>query len=145
MVNEAMASGLPVVSTRIGGIPEMLREGETAFLVEPGDVTALRECLFMLTQNPELRAKMGAAGHEFLVQAGAAGTPRHKTLMKSLPESPKRQGDADHWPCARHHRCQAIDFVVYIVLDNFMWIRATRPPCLSCLSSIENGAKPSFE
>ncbi len=72
VVNEAMASGLPVISTRIGGIPDMVREGETAFLVEPGDVAALRDCLCELAPNPVLRAKMGAAGHDFLIKSGVS-------------------------------------------------------------------------
>jgi glycosyltransferase involved in cell wall biosynthesis len=72
VVNEAMASGLPVISTRIGGIPDMVRKGETAFLVEPGDVEELRKCLIRLVSDPDLRARMGAAGHEFLVKSGVS-------------------------------------------------------------------------
>lgn len=72
VVNEAMASGLPVISTRIGGIPDMVKEWETAFLVEPGDVEELRKCLIRLVSDPDLRARMGAAGHEFLVKSGVS-------------------------------------------------------------------------
>ncbi len=72
VVNEAMASGLPVISTRIGGIPDMVREGETALLVEPGDVIGLQECLSKLASEPQLRSRMGAAGHEFLIKSGVS-------------------------------------------------------------------------
>jgi glycosyltransferase involved in cell wall biosynthesis len=72
VVNEAMASGLPVIATRIGGIPDMVREGETALLFDPGDVEGLRGCLRMLVNDPNLRKRMGRAGHEFVVQTGVS-------------------------------------------------------------------------
>ena len=56
---EAMAAGLPVVATAVGGIPELVRDGENGFLISPGDVAALAERIETLTQNPELRASMG--------------------------------------------------------------------------------------
>ncbi|MCA1962014.1 MAG: glycosyltransferase [Desulfomonile sp.] len=70
VVNEAMASGLPVIATRIGGIPDMVEEGKTALLHEPGDVQGLRQCLVALVHDPEARAQMGRAGHEFLKSSG---------------------------------------------------------------------------
>jgi glycosyltransferase involved in cell wall biosynthesis len=72
VVNEAMASGLAVIATRVGGIPDMVEEGETALLFEPGKVEELRECLRRLALSPELRARMGKAGHDFLVRAGVS-------------------------------------------------------------------------
>ena len=58
---EAMAAGLPVVSTRIGALSEVVLEGTTGFLVQPGDVAALAEALKRLAARPELRREMGAA------------------------------------------------------------------------------------
>lgn len=72
VVNEAMASGLPVISTRIGGIPDMVVEGETALLFNPGDLPALKQCLEKLVSNRELRQKMGKAGREFLMKSGVS-------------------------------------------------------------------------
>jgi glycosyltransferase involved in cell wall biosynthesis len=63
VVLEAMAAGLPVVSTRVGAIPEMVVSGETGELMAPGDGRALRAALERLA-DPELRARLGAAGHE---------------------------------------------------------------------------------
>ncbi|HTY24516.1 MAG TPA: glycosyltransferase [Desulfomonilaceae bacterium] len=70
VINEAMASGLPVIATRVGGIPEMVKEGETALLHDPGDVAGLRRCLSTLVENPILRAEMGKNAREFVVQSG---------------------------------------------------------------------------
>jgi len=59
---EAMARGLPVVSTRIGGIPQQVLDGETGLLVEPDDVAQLAQALATLIQSPERRAAYGQAG-----------------------------------------------------------------------------------
>ena len=56
---EAMASGLPIVATNVGGIPEIVRDGCNGFLVSPGDIAALKLKLTTLIQNSELRAAMG--------------------------------------------------------------------------------------
>jgi glycosyltransferase involved in cell wall biosynthesis len=59
---EAMASKLPIVATRVGGIPEMVTEGQNGLLLEPEDVDGLsRVCIRLLT-NPEERLSMGAEG-----------------------------------------------------------------------------------
>jgi glycosyltransferase involved in cell wall biosynthesis len=59
---EALAAGRPVVATRVGGVPDVVREGEDGFLVDPGDVDALAERLARLARDPELRERLGAAG-----------------------------------------------------------------------------------
>jgi glycosyltransferase involved in cell wall biosynthesis len=59
---EAMAAGLPVVSTRTGGVPEVVVEGETGLLAEPGDVVALTDAMLRLARDPALRRQMGDAG-----------------------------------------------------------------------------------
>jgi glycosyltransferase involved in cell wall biosynthesis len=63
-VIEAMATGKPVVASRIGGIPEMVRDGETGVLVPPGDVDSLRAALTKLAKNRGARTEMGRAGRE---------------------------------------------------------------------------------
>ncbi len=70
VVNEAMATGLPVVATRIGGIPDMVEERKTALLYSPGDVVSLRAHLRALLEAPELRDRMGKAGRHRVEQAG---------------------------------------------------------------------------
>jgi len=56
---EAMAAGLPVVATRAGGIPEVVIEGETGLLVEPGNPPELAEAIIHLLTNPDTRRQMG--------------------------------------------------------------------------------------
>ena len=59
---EAMASGLPVVASRVGGIPTVVRENESGLLVRPGDPEALAAALQRLVDDPAGRERMGAAG-----------------------------------------------------------------------------------
>src|SRR5271157_1629571 len=72
VVNEAMASALPVIATRIGGIPDMVEEGKTAFLHDPGNAEELRGHIQTLVADAELRNKMGKAGHDFLIKSGVS-------------------------------------------------------------------------
>ena len=64
VVIEALAAGCPVVATSVGGVPDVVREGVDGFLVPPRDTEALAERLLRLAEDPELRARMGAAGRE---------------------------------------------------------------------------------
>lgn len=61
-IQEALAAGLPVVSTRTGAIPEAVREGETGLLAPPGDGAALRAALLHLSDDAELRRSMSVRG-----------------------------------------------------------------------------------
>ena len=56
---EAMAASLPIVTTRVAAIPEAVNDGESGFVVEPGDPEGLRDRLERLAKSPELRARMG--------------------------------------------------------------------------------------
>ena len=60
---DAMAAGLPVVATSVGGVPELIEDGKTGCLVPPRDAEALASRLRLLLCNPELRVSMGAAAY----------------------------------------------------------------------------------
>ncbi len=62
VVMEAMAMGVPVIATAIGGSVEQVAEGETGFLVPPGDAGALADRIERLIDTPELRQRLAAAG-----------------------------------------------------------------------------------
>ena len=59
---EAMAAGVPVVSTALSGIPEIVVDGETGYLVEPGDAVALAGAMEKILREPESSARLGRAG-----------------------------------------------------------------------------------
>jgi glycosyltransferase involved in cell wall biosynthesis len=58
---EAMARGLPIAASRVGGVPEIATDGVDAVLVEPGDPAALASCLGDLVEDPERRRELGEA------------------------------------------------------------------------------------
>ncbi|HEY6113107.1 MAG TPA: glycosyltransferase family 4 protein, partial [Gaiellaceae bacterium] len=61
---EALASGTPVVATRVGGVPDVVTDGATGFLVEPGDNDAAADRLAQLARDPALRSRLGESGRE---------------------------------------------------------------------------------
>jgi len=61
-VIEALAAGRPAVATRVGGIPDVVRDGVDGFLVDLGDADALADRLADLAADPIRRAEMGASG-----------------------------------------------------------------------------------
>jgi glycosyltransferase involved in cell wall biosynthesis len=61
---EAMSHGLPIVATRVGGIPELLRDGVDGLLLEPGDVPALASALVRLATQRDQRINMGQAARQ---------------------------------------------------------------------------------
>lgn len=63
-VLEAMAAGLAVLAVDVGGMDELVIEGETGFLVKARDVAAMTDRLERLAADPELRARLGAAGRQ---------------------------------------------------------------------------------
>ena len=66
---EAMASGTPVVASRIGGLPEVIEDGVTGFLVEPGDVEELRARLEEILGDARLSERLGRNARERVLEA----------------------------------------------------------------------------
>jgi glycosyltransferase involved in cell wall biosynthesis len=76
---EASFLGIPIIGTELSGVPEIIAEGETGFVVPPGAVTPMAERMAQLLEDASLRERMGAAGaarirERFTVPAMVAGT-----------------------------------------------------------------------
>jgi glycosyltransferase involved in cell wall biosynthesis len=68
---EAMASSLPIIATRVAAVPEVVSDGVTALLVDPGDEAALAQALEKLLRDPAVRARLGGAGRAHVAQFAA--------------------------------------------------------------------------
>jgi glycosyltransferase involved in cell wall biosynthesis len=77
---EAMAHGKPVVASAVGGLRDLVVDGETGLLVPPGDVKALRDALRRLLDDRELRRRLGAAARERAVEQLGWETATRSTL-----------------------------------------------------------------
>lgn len=64
---EAMSFALPVISTNISAIPEIVEQGVTGFLIQPGDADALVGAMSQLTQSRDLREEMGSRGRDYFI------------------------------------------------------------------------------
>ncbi|NIM91381.1 MAG: glycosyltransferase [Candidatus Aminicenantes bacterium] len=68
VIIEALISGKPVIASNIGGLPEIIRDGEYGFLVQPDDPQELSQKILYLLRNPDQARKMGREGKEFAEQ-----------------------------------------------------------------------------
>jgi glycosyltransferase involved in cell wall biosynthesis len=85
VVLEAMASGRPVIASRIGGLQEVVRHEETGLLVPPGDATALRDALQRLLQDDALRTRLGQGSLSRIAEYRASEiVPRLERLYHDL-------------------------------------------------------------
>jgi glycosyltransferase involved in cell wall biosynthesis/SAM-dependent methyltransferase len=96
---EAMAQGKPVVATRVGGIPELVADGETGLLVPPGDVRALAAAVDSLLADPEQARRLGENGRrrartEF---SAAAAAERVLELYEEVAGANGSQSDVRRW------------------------------------------------
>jgi glycosyltransferase involved in cell wall biosynthesis len=64
---EAQAMEIPVVATKVGGIPEVVLDGETGILIEPGNSEQLAQAILTLIENPALRRQMGEQGRKHVL------------------------------------------------------------------------------
>jgi glycosyltransferase involved in cell wall biosynthesis len=65
---ETLAAGIPLVATAVDGTPEVVIDGETGYLVPPGDPAALSEAIGRLARQPELRRKFAVAGRDWVLK-----------------------------------------------------------------------------
>ena len=59
---EAMAVGIPVITTPVGGVPDVIISGTNGILVDPGDIDAITDALVMLMESPEICSTIGREG-----------------------------------------------------------------------------------
>jgi glycosyltransferase involved in cell wall biosynthesis len=91
-IAEAMAAGTPVLATSVGGVPEMVRNGDTGFLYQPGDIAALVEHAGRLLRDPVLRTEFGRrayrlARERYAPSAVASATVNvYRGLLNLWPE-----------------------------------------------------------
>ena len=89
---EAMSVGKPVIATRIGGLTDIVKDGETGLLVTPGDVESLTNAIRDLLNQPERRAEMGAKGLEQVKHFQASTViPQYEVLYTRLLANEKVQ------------------------------------------------------
>lgn len=82
---EAMAAGRPVIASRIGGLSDVVVDGETGFLVPPGDHIALRQAIERVLADPELRERMGQAALRRVAEFQASTVvPRIERVYQQL-------------------------------------------------------------
>ncbi len=83
---EAMAVGVPVVASRVGGLPEVIKDGVTGLLVVPDDAEGLADALICLARQPDMRQRMGEAGRMRVEDSFSIETmqDRHAALYRSM-------------------------------------------------------------
>lgn len=90
-VLQAQAAGLPVVATRAGGTPEAVREGESGYLVKPGDYRSLAGAVCRLLRNRKSARRFGRSGKEHLGKEFAIGK-MIRDIEKEYLEAARRAG-----------------------------------------------------
>jgi glycosyltransferase involved in cell wall biosynthesis len=61
---EAMSASLPIVSSRVGSIPEVVEDGKSGYLIKPGDIASLTNFILILARHPDQRFSMGKAARQ---------------------------------------------------------------------------------
>jgi glycosyltransferase involved in cell wall biosynthesis len=96
VIEEAMAAGIPVVATRVGGVAQMVTDGQTGFLVEPGDMAGFADRVRQLLESKPLREEMGrraaeAARRRFAPDAVAEKTRKvyYEVAGRAAPDEPR--------------------------------------------------------
>ena len=97
---EALAAGRPVVATRVGGVPDVVRDGEDGILIDPGSPEQLADALARLAGDPELRARMGDSGRSRMIGRYAVSrlvddvdALYRELLARKLPPAKRPAGD----------------------------------------------------
>ncbi len=79
-VMEAQAAGLPVIASRVGGLPNLIRDGQTGLLVEPNDEEGLARAIVGLLEHPDQARALGDRGREFIFTEGSYRVMAEKSV-----------------------------------------------------------------
>jgi glycosyltransferase involved in cell wall biosynthesis len=90
---EAMASGTPVIASRVGGLPEVVVDGETGYLVEPGDTGELHARISEVLQNRSLARRLGENARD-LVTARFTWDDCARRCLEAYESAPPKRGSA---------------------------------------------------
>lgn len=97
VVMEAMATGRPVIASRIGGTVDLVSDEETGLLVPPGDASALRKAMDRMILDPDLRTRMGQAAKRRVLEFQAKSVvPRIEQVYRQIVE--RRQANRELEP-----------------------------------------------
>lgn len=94
VLSEAGAAGMPIISTNVGAIPELVRDGETGLIVSAGDTAALAQALRDLVTNPDLCMKLGegAVAHVTRHYDAPTNASRLLNLLKTEADAARAEG-----------------------------------------------------
>ncbi len=95
---EAMAAGMPVVSTRVSGIPELVKDGETGLLAPEKDAAALADALERLHREPELGRRLAEAARQHVVESYNLGKNSAQVLAQIRAAMAKGGGEPEEVP-----------------------------------------------
>jgi N-acetyl-alpha-D-glucosaminyl L-malate synthase BshA len=87
---EAMACGVPVIASRVGGLPEVVEDGVSGFLRAPEDVQGMAECAIALLTDPELHRRFSKAGLDRVTRHFCAKlvVPRYEAYYQEITQAP---------------------------------------------------------
>jgi len=91
---EAMSQGLPCLGANINAMPEIIEDGKTGYIVEPGDSDAIARCILDLYRNPERRVSMGEAGRARLLERfrwSRVVERMHRVMFEESPADDRRR------------------------------------------------------
>lgn len=97
---EAMATGLPVITTMVGGVPEIVDDGHDGFLIAPEDSRLLGERIELLLSNPTLRQAMGQHARATVLQRFDARDNAHR-LIELMKQIASKDGTGGHTPSGK--------------------------------------------
>jgi glycosyltransferase involved in cell wall biosynthesis len=89
---EAMATGTPVIASRVGGIPHVVEDMKTGILVEPSDEQALAEKMMLILKDEDLRERLGRSGREVALRRFHPNVVARKTMKVYEEVISSRQG-----------------------------------------------------